>query len=105
TSEGDDTMKENRPAQVMPMIEVPSVDETRAFYVDRLGFEHMMGVVGSDGKLDFCTVSRDGGKIMFTRSAAPEAAPPMVQLYFQVSDVDAFYERVTQAGVDTTQPE
>jgi uncharacterized glyoxalase superfamily protein PhnB len=98
-------MKENPMAQVMPMIEVPSVDDTRAFYVEQLGFDHLMGVLGSDGKLDFCTVTREGGKIMFTRAAGSGKTAPAVQLYFQVSDVGAYHRQVAEAGVEASQPE
>ena len=42
-------------AQLMAMIYVDSVEDARAFYVDRLGFQHMMGMPGKDGQLDFCT--------------------------------------------------
>jgi uncharacterized glyoxalase superfamily protein PhnB len=99
------SMKEPQAGQVMPMIAVPSVDEAREFYVERLGFGHMMGVLGSDGKLDFCTVIRDGGKIMFTRSSAPHTGAPAVELYFRVEDVDDFHHRLAGAGVEVTQPE
>ena len=33
-------------AQLMAMIYVDSVEEARAFYVDKLGFHHMMGMLG-----------------------------------------------------------
>ena len=33
----------------MPMIVVASVDAIRNFYVDTLGFTHVMGTVGKDG--------------------------------------------------------
>ena len=46
-----------QPAQLMAMIYVDSVEDARLFYVDKLGFTHMMGMLGKDGLLDFCTVS------------------------------------------------
>ena len=46
---------------------VDSVDEARTFYVDTLGFEHSMGVVGKDGQFDFVTVNREGARVMFSR--------------------------------------
>ncbi len=58
-------MKRN--AQVMPMISVDSVDQARAFYVEKLGFGHMMGMLGKDGQLDFCTVMLGGAKVMLMR--------------------------------------
>ena len=53
--------------KVMPIIAVGSVDQTRDFYVDTLGFTHMMGVVGKDGQLDFCSVLLGDAQVMFTR--------------------------------------
>ena len=54
-------------AQLMAMIYVDSVEDARSFYVDKLGFTHMMGMLGKDGLLDFCTVSLDGARIMLMR--------------------------------------
>ena len=47
-------MKSN--TQLMAMIYVDSVEQAREFYVDKLGFTHMMGMLGKDGQMDFCTV-------------------------------------------------
>ena len=58
-------MKQN--AQVMPMISVDSVDQARAFYVEKLGFGHMMGMLAKDGQLQFCTVTMGGAKVMLNR--------------------------------------
>jgi hypothetical protein len=52
----------------MPMIVVASVDTIRNFYVDTLGFSHVMGMVGKDGQLDFCTVVMGEARIMFMRA-------------------------------------
>ncbi len=38
------------PQTLMPIVTVDSVDAIRSFYVDELGFDHMMGVVGKDGE-------------------------------------------------------
>ena len=56
-----------QPAQLMAMIYVGSVEDARSFYVDKLGFIHMMGMLGKDGLLDFCTVSLGGARIMLMR--------------------------------------
>jgi hypothetical protein len=55
------------------MIVVGSVDAIRNFYVDTLGFAHVMGMVGKDGQLDFCTVVMGEARIMFMR--APSDTP------------------------------
>ena len=36
-------------------IAVPSVDATPSSCVDALGFQHVMGMIGKDEQLDFCT--------------------------------------------------
>ena len=82
---------------LIPIIAVDSVDAIRDFYVDKLGFEHVMGVIGKDGQLDFVTVVLGGARVMFTRGPqsepAPRAGKRSVDLYLQVDDV----ERTTSA--------
>src|SRR5437867_1810424 len=53
--------------QVMPIITVESADKARNFFVDTLGFDHVMGVLGKDGQLDFVTVVLNGARLMFAR--------------------------------------
>ena len=101
-------MKQN--AQLMPMISVESVDQVRAFYVEKLGFSHMMGMLGKDGQLDFCTVTLGGAKVMLTRtqermegtSAASSKRP--VEIYFEVADVNGYHNQVKKNGVKITDP-
>ena len=101
-------MTEN--AQVMPMISVDSVDLARAFYVEQLGFDHQMGMLGKDGQLDFCSVTLGGAKVMLMRpqemtgeTSATSAKRP-VELYVQVRDVNAYHDRVRNNGVIITTP-
>jgi uncharacterized glyoxalase superfamily protein PhnB len=95
---------------VTPMITVDSVDDLRQFYVEKLGFSHMMGVVGKDGQFDFCTVVRDGAKIMLMRprepvtGSGPSPAKRPVEIYLEVSDVDGLHEDVRKRGVRVTLP-
>lgn len=95
---------------VMPIISVDSVDEIRKFYVEKLGFSHMMGIVGKDGQFDFCTVVLGGAKIMLTRPQAkiegtkPASARRPVEIYLEVADVDAFHDQVKQRGARITSP-
>lgn len=90
---------------VMPMITVSSVDRTREFYVEKLGFQHQMAVVSKDGQLDFCNLVYGGASLMFTRAAAPIAAGAQsVELYVETADVDQHFKRVQQAGVEVSEP-
>lgn len=101
-------MKNN--AQLMAMIYVDSVEQAREFYVDRLGFTHMMGMLGKDGQLDFCTVSLGGARIMLMRPAqgmtgtnATTGKRP-VELYLEVGDVDAYFEQLRKQKVKVSTP-
>ena len=101
-------MKEN--AQLMPMIFVNAVDQARDFYIEKLGFNHQMGMLGKDGRLDFCTVTLGGAKIMFMRpqesmegTEATSSKRP-VEIYIPVSDVDAYHDRLKKNKVKLTSP-
>jgi uncharacterized glyoxalase superfamily protein PhnB len=98
----------NMVGQVMPIIAVESVDAVRDFYVDKLGFQHVMGMVGKDGQLDFVTVILGGARVMFSRamngnSQARSGKQP-VDIYLQVDDVDAYHTRVKKNGVKISDP-
>jgi len=101
-------MKQN--AQVMPMISIDSVDQARAYYIDQLGFGHMMGMLGKDGHLEFCTVTLGGAKVMLMRSQQPTQATATtsskrpVEIYLEVSDVDAYHKQLTARGIQVTSP-
>jgi uncharacterized glyoxalase superfamily protein PhnB len=103
-------MSKDAPKTVMPMISVDSVDALRKFYVEKLGFDHMMGVVGKDGQFDFCTVVRDGAKVMLMRpqehieGAGPSRSKRPVEIYLEVSDVDSLHDEVRKRDVRVTLP-
>jgi uncharacterized glyoxalase superfamily protein PhnB len=97
--------------KLIPIIAVESVDATRDFYVDKLGFSHVMGVVRKDGQLDFVTVILEGSRVMFMRSEAARAAAPRtppdkqaVEIYMQVDDVDAYHDRLKKKSVKIADP-
>lgn len=96
--------------QVTPNIVVDDVEKVRGFYLEKLGFAHMMGIVGRDGKLDFCIVQRDGAMIMLSRpqervegSAEKHATRRALEIYIEVGDVDAFHDEV-RGRVKVQQP-
>ncbi len=102
-------MSKSESKQVMPIIAVGSVDEIRNFYVDTLGFDHVMGVVGKDGQFDFCTVVKDGARIMFARApgkagggkGGPTKQP--VEIYLEVADVERYFGQLSKKkGVNLT---
>ncbi len=100
-------MSESAGISIMPIVAVPSVDEVRDFYVEKLGFEHQMGVVGKDGKLDFVTMVLGSASVMFSRgqgTSPGDKTPKPVELYVNVSDVDAHHDRTKKAGVKIVEP-
>jgi len=103
-------VKNNNNAQLMAMIYVDSVEQAREFYVDRLGFTHMMGMLGKDGHLDFCTVTLGGARIMLMRSPEGMAGTGStsmkrpVELYLEVADVDGYFEKLRKQKVKATTP-
>lgn len=93
------------PAAVMPLRYVASVDAMREFYLQQLGFDHLMGIVGKDGQLDFAIVQRAGAMLMLSRpqdSAATLTGP--MEIYIEVDDVDAYHAQLSGAGVAIVQP-
>ena len=100
-------MNKNTPKGIMPIIAVDSVDEVRTFYVDTLGFEHSMGVVGKDGQFEFVTVHRGGARLMFSRNIEPlsgKGVKQAVELYLEVDDVDGYHEELKNRKVRITAP-
>ncbi len=104
-------MNKPTPKTVVPIIAVTSVDEMRSFYVDTLGFDHVRGVVGKNGRFDFCTVAKDGARIMIARtpgggtSTKPTAAKQPVGIYLEVADVERYFEQLSEKkGVRVTEP-
>ena len=93
--------------RIMPIIAVPSVDATRNFYVDTLSFHHVMGMIGKDGQLDFCTVVLGEARIMFSRAQGSSPVPPgkqPVEIYLEVEDVDALHHALRKKGVAISDP-
>ena len=100
-------MSQSAAGRVMPMITVKSVDTIRNFYVDTLGFHHVMGMVGKDGQLDFCTVVMGEARIMFMRAPGESHGPAgkqPVEIYLEVDDVDALHNRLKKNGVAISDP-
>jgi uncharacterized glyoxalase superfamily protein PhnB len=92
---------QGRVAQVTPNLVVEDVEKLRSFYLEKLGFGHMMGIVGKDGKLDFCIVNREGAMIMLSRptdrvegSAQKHATRRPLEIYIEVGDVDGYHDQV-----------
>jgi uncharacterized glyoxalase superfamily protein PhnB len=97
-----ETVNKATPKTVVPIIAVGSVDEIRRFYVDTLGFDHVRGMVGEDGQLDFCTLAKDGARVMFARAqegspdAKPAAAKQPVCIYLEVADVERYFGQLSE---------
>lgn len=99
-------MKNN--AQLMAMIYVDSVEQAREYYVDKLDFTPMMGMLGKDGQMDFCTVTLGGARIMLMRAVEGLSGTNLtsqkrpVELYLEVENVDGYFEQVKKNVKATT---
>lgn len=97
-----------QPAQLMPMIYLDSVEDARSFYVDKLGFTHIMGMLGKDGLLDFCTVSLAGARIMLMcpseemRGTHATTDKRPLELYLEVADVEVYHEQIKKQNTKPT---
>lgn len=58
-----------------------------------------MAVVGNDGLLEFCTVLREGGRLMFNRATSEMSGMPATQFYFEVSDVETYRNQLVSSGL------
>jgi uncharacterized glyoxalase superfamily protein PhnB len=99
------------PGQLVPSFFVDSVETQRSFYIDKLGFSHRMGMVGRDGRLDFCIVTRGASMIMFARpqertEGTAESYPTQrpLELYVRMDDVDSYHADVSSRGVAIEKP-
>ena len=101
--------KQSAGKQLVPIITVESADQARNFYVETLGFDHLMGVLGKDGQLDFVTVTMSGARLMFTRPQGAVAAVSAsgkkqpVEIYLEVVDVEAYHALLKKKGVKITE--
>lgn len=98
-------------APIVPNIWVDSVETLRDFYMQQLGFGHVMGVVGKDGKLDFAIVVREEAMVMLGRpeeriegssDTYPTRRP--LEMYFYLKDVDAYHAEIAKRGVPILEP-
>jgi len=78
--------------QGAPVLHVPDVAATAAFYRDVLGF------TWDFGDDTYAVVWRDNSAIHFVRDAEN---PKGVHLFQWVKDVDAYYDEITGRGADT----
>jgi PhnB protein len=96
---------------VVPNFWVDAVEPVREFYMEKLGFDHLMGIVGKDGKLDFAIVRRENAMIMMGRpqekiDGTAERYPTKrpLEVYVYVKDIDAYHAEVVKRGVKIKDP-
>jgi len=103
-------MSEQAATPVVPSFWVDAVEPLRDFYIEQLGFAHMMGVVGKDGNLEFAIVQREALMVMMGRPPQPlegsstDGGPDrLVELYLYVTDIDGYYEELRSRNVGRPQ--
>jgi hypothetical protein len=85
--------------QLSPMIAVPDVNVTVAWY-QAIGFT-LAGSNESDGRMDWACVSSGGQEVMFTLSGAERGRPAVtgVSLWFRTDRLDALYAMFRQRAM------
>ena len=90
-----------------PMLDVHSIDETIAFWRDKLGFT-LLGSWGHDpARPTWCQLERDGVRVMFTKAETEphehddgtvHGHEPALggALYFDADDVDALHAELSK---------
>ncbi|MBI3885082.1 MAG: VOC family protein [Opitutae bacterium] len=103
-------MSNPTPKTAVPIIGVESVEEIRRFYIGSLGFEHVRGVIGQDGRFEICALAMDGARLMFARtqgtgpSAKTAVTKQPVTIYIEVADVDRYFSLLGKKhGVNVTE--
>lgn len=93
------------PRSVIPLRYVESVDAMRDFYINTLGFEHLMGMVGNDGQLDFGIVQRHGAMLMLARAPSADAVTGgALEIYVEVEDVGGYHDALASRGIALAEP-
>lgn len=93
-----------KPASVIPLRFVASVDSLRDFYMEQLGFDHLMGMIGKDGQLDFAIVQRGGAMLMLARPQdGGSLTAGALEIYVEAEDVDAYHAELSGRGVAIAQ--
>ena len=94
--------------RLTPVLVVDSVEPCIRFWIDRFGFKSANEVPGSDGKLIFASVEKDGVELMYqTLSSvisehpdnAADLAGRSIALFLTVDDLDAVEKVVAGAPV------
>jgi uncharacterized glyoxalase superfamily protein PhnB len=104
-------MSEKMTPHVVPSFSVESVEPMRDYYIEKLGFAHMMAITGKDGRLDTAVVVRDGMTVMMGRpekriegAEIKSDQDRAVAIYFYINNVDAYHAEVTGRGVEIFDP-
>ncbi len=84
-------------------LEVNSLEESVAFYGERLGFEIVYATAGAEPPM----ATLRAGRLRLMLAEIPVTMVRRgrgVHFFLTVADVDAFYERLRAQGVDVTPP-
>ena len=91
---------------MQPVMQVPDVRSTAAFYSERLGFdiEFLYGDPPTHGGVCWCDWTTEGAHIQLSQETITGAPHPGLTLYFFVgSDIDELYHRYIDTGIPIVQ--
>ncbi len=85
-----------------PILWVRSIEDSVAFYQEKLGFELRFAMTGDGGKMLHASVV-NGDVVLMLGDAADRPRGGGVELYTYAENVDEYYARVRDAGTQVTQ--
>ena len=82
--------------KIHPKLPMRNKAETKKYYIDKLGFEHL----GSDDFPDYLMLTKDQIEIHFFLYADIDPRENYGMVYIRMSDIDAFYQTLLDAKVE-----
>jgi len=92
---------------ILPILAVKDVDASVAFYTEKLGFEHVTSMQGTDGKNNFAFVKLGADQIgLSTDALTYERGKGVVLMIYppEAIDIDTYYAEIEGRGVTIVEP-
>lgn len=91
--------------QIVPLLNITSMDQSLPFYLERLGFE-LKNQWSPEGQIRWCWLTLGGASLMLQQLRKPAAGKlgAGVSFCFQCEDALAIYRELLGRGVEASEP-
>jgi len=105
---GNDVASRGTVREVWPLLTVQAIEQSIAFYRDRLGFE-MVDEAEAEGRVFWCRLAREGASLMLQQAEEAEDGPAEgrgrgVAMYFVCDDAALMYTEFAERGLAVKEP-